>query len=130
MHLVGALLESRISVIDIYETCARAAESLLDSFKMHRSIPPSSSLPVHVCTPVHVFLTLAQIFKIIIIDAFEKIKIINKNLLRFRPYFERRIIFENIYNRIWNYYIYSFRFILITIFYAYLLSIYFSCIGM
>lgn len=130
MHLVGALLESRISVIDIYETCARAAESLLDSFKMHRSIPPSSSLPVHVCTPVHVFLTLAQIFKIIIIDAFEKIKIINKNLLRFRPYFERRIIFENIYNRIWNYYIYSFWFILITIFYAYLLSIYFSCIGM
>lgn len=130
MHLVGALLESRISVIDIYETCARAAESLLDSFKMHRSIPPSSSLPVHVCTPVHVFLTLAQIFKIIIIDAFEKIKIINKNLLRFRPYFESRIIFENIYNRIWNYYIYSFRFILITIFYAYLLSIYFSCIGM
>lgn len=130
MHLVGALLESRISVIDIYETCARAAESLLDSFKMHRSIPPSSSLPVHVCTPVHVFLTLAQIFKIIIIDAFEKIKIINKNLLRFRPYFESRIIFENIYNRIWNYYIYSFWFILITIFYAYLLSIYFSCIGM
>lgn len=130
MHLVGALLESRISVIDIYETCARAAESLLDSFKMHRSIPPSSSLPVHVCTPVHVFLTLAQIFKIIIIDAFEKIKIINKNLLRFRPYFESRIIFENIYNRIWNYYIYSFRFILITIFYAHLLSIYFSCIGM
>lgn len=130
MHLVGALLESRISVIDIYETCARAAESLLDSFKMHRSIPPSSSLPVHVCTPMHVFLTLAQIFKIIIIDAFEKIKIINKNLLRFRPYFERRIIFENIYNRIWNYYIYSFWFILITIFYAYLLSIYFSCIGM
>lgn len=94
MHLVGALLESRISVIDIYETCARTAESLLDSFKMHRSIPPSSSLPVHVCTPVHVFLTLAQIFKIIIIDAFEKIKIINKNLFRrhFKIIFEKYII--------------------------------------
>lgn len=94
MHLVGALLESRISVIDIYETCARAAESLLDSFKMHRSIPPSSSLPVHVCTPVHVFLTFAQIFKIIIIDAFEKIKIINKNLFRrhFKIIFEKYII--------------------------------------
>lgn len=95
MHLVGALLESRISVIDIYETCARAAESLLDSFKMHRSIPPSSSLPVHVCTPVHVFLTLVQIFKIIIID--EKIKV-NKNLSRYSyDSISKAIIFENIY---------------------------------
>lgn len=64
MHLVGALLESRISVIDIYETCARAGESLLDSFKMHRGIPPSSSLAVRVCTLAHVFLTLARVFKI------------------------------------------------------------------
>ena len=45
VRFVGALLESRISVIDIYETCARAAESLLDSFKMHRSIPYTFLIP-------------------------------------------------------------------------------------
>lgn len=64
-HLVGALLESRISVIDIYERCARAAESLLVSFKMHRSIPASSSLSPRVRTLASVFLTFARVFQML-----------------------------------------------------------------
>lgn len=76
MHLVGALLESRISVIDIYETCARAAESLLDSFKMHRNIPYTLLIPSysHIYTSTRFPYTCTWIFKILPLMCLKKLK--------------------------------------------------------